>query len=63
MNTLLVIYTVVATISAGSSSTVMRDWRPVGAFITPMACEQARESLGEEAKTRTRCLGGAKTAL
>lgn len=61
MNTLLMIYTVVATISAGSASVSsrMHDWRPLGVFATPVACEQARESLGTAAKPRTRCLQGA----
>lgn len=60
MNTLLVIFTIVGTISAGSSSSVQRDWRPLGYFNTYLQCEQAREALGEEAKSRTRCLQGAK---
>lgn len=60
MNTLLVIFTIVGTISAGSSSTLQSDWRPLGYFQSPLACEQARELLGDGAKARTRCLPGAK---
>lgn len=56
MTALLVIYTIVATVSAGSSSTVHYDWRSIGAFSSPAACEAAREMLGDSAKPRTRCL-------
>ena len=56
MEFILVIFTVVGTISAGSSSTVQYDWRPIGEFRTLQACNNARESLGDAAKQRTRCL-------
>ena len=59
MNTLLVIFTVVATISSGSASSVQYDWRPMGVFKSLASCEAARESLGDDAKKRTRCLQGA----
>lgn len=59
MYTLLIIYTIVGSISVGSNSKYAFDWRPMGVFESPAACEKARESLGTEAKERARCLGGA----
>lgn len=46
MNFILVIYTVVATISAGSSSTATYDWRPIGSFGSNASCEAAAMKMG-----------------
>lgn len=54
---ILVLYTIVGTISAGSSSVVQHDWRPIGTFVDMAACKEAERLLGTP--SRTRCLPGA----